>query len=76
MKELVKYIARALVDNPEAVEVSEIEGEHSVVLELRVAKDDMGRVIGKEGLTVTAIRTVLHAASRTVKKNAILEIIE
>lgn len=76
MKELVSYIAKALVDYPEEVEVSEIEGEHSLVIELKVAKSDMGRIIGKQGHTATAIRTVLNAAARKMKKNAVLEIIE
>ena len=76
MKELIKYIAQALVDNPEEVEVSEIEGGHTLVIELKVAKQDMGKVIGKQGHTIMAMRTVLNAASRKIKKNAVLEIIE
>ena len=76
MKELIKYIAQAIVDNPEEVEVSEIEGEHSVVIELKVAKSDIGKVIGKKGHNVQAVRTILSAASAKVKKRALLEIIE
>ena len=76
MKDLVKYIAQALVDNPEQVEVSEIDGVRTSVLELKVAKEDMGKVIGKQGRTARAIRTILIAASAKLKKRAILEIIE
>jgi hypothetical protein len=76
MKELIKHIAQALVDNPEEVEVSEIEGEHSLVIELKVAKTDMGKIIGKQGHTAMAMRTLLNAASRKIKKHAVLEIIE
>ena len=76
MKELIDYIAKELVEHPEEVEVSEVEGEHSLVIELKVAKSDMGRVIGKQGHTAMAMRTVLNAASRKIKKNAVLEIIE
>ncbi len=76
MKELINYIAKALVEYPEEVDVSEIEGQHSFVIELKVAKSDMGRIIGKQGQTAMAMRTVLNAASRKIKKNAVLEIIE
>jgi hypothetical protein len=76
MKELIKCIAQALVDNPEEVEVSEIEGEHTVVIELKVAKSDIGKVIGKQGRTADAMRTILNAASGKIKKNAVVEIIE
>jgi predicted RNA-binding protein YlqC (UPF0109 family) len=76
MKELIDYIARELVEHPDEVEVSEVEGEHSLVIELKVAKSDMGRIIGKQGHTAMAMRTVLNAASRKIKKNAVLEIIE
>ena len=76
MKELIKCIAQALVDNPEEVEVSEIEGEHTVVIELKVAKSDIGKVIGRQGRNVQAVRTILSAASAKVKKRAVLEIIE
>ncbi len=76
MKELIKYIAQALVDNPEQVKVEEIEGRQTSVLELKVAKEDMGKVIGKKGRTAQAIRTILSAASAKVKKRTVLEIIE
>jgi predicted RNA-binding protein YlqC (UPF0109 family) len=76
MKDLIKYIAQALVDHPEAVEVSEVEGEQTSVIELRVAKDDVGKIIGKQGRTARAIRTILAAASAKVKKRSVFEIIE
>jgi uncharacterized protein len=76
MKELIKYIAQALVDNPEKVEVTEVVGEQTSVIELRVAKEDLGKVIGKQGRTAKAIRTILSAASTKIHKRAVLEIIE
>lgn len=76
LKELVDFMARALVDNPEKVSVSEIEGEQTSVLELRVAKEDLGKVIGKQGRTARAMRTILSAASTKIRKRAVLEIIE
>jgi hypothetical protein len=76
MKELIKYIAQSLVDDPEQVTVEEIEGNHSSVLELKVAKEDMGKVIGKKGKTAQAMRLILSAASAKIKKRAVLEIIE
>lgn len=76
MKELIEYIARALVDNPDDVEVSEVEGNQTSVLELKVAKEDLGKVIGKQGRTARAMRTILSAASAKVKKRTVLEIIE
>lgn len=76
MKELVKYIAKALVDNPDQVDVSEIEGNQTSVLELKVAKEDLGKVIGKQGRTARAMRTILSAASTKVKKRTVLEIME
>jgi len=76
MRELVGFIAKALVDNPEQVEVSEIEGEQTSVIELKVAKEDLGKVIGKQGRTARAMRTILSAASTKVKKRSVLEIIE
>jgi uncharacterized protein len=76
MKDLVKYIAQALVDHPEVVEVSEVEGAQTSVLELKVAKDDLGKIIGKQGRTARAIRTILSAASAKIKKRCVLEIIE
>jgi predicted RNA-binding protein YlqC (UPF0109 family) len=76
MKELIKYIAQALVDRPEEVEVSEVEGERTSVIELRVAKEDLGKVIGKQGRTARAMRTILSAASTKTRKRSVLEIIE
>jgi hypothetical protein len=76
MKELIKYIAQALVDNPEKVEVTEVTGEQTSVIELRVAKEDLGKVIGKQGRTAKAIRTILSAASAKIHKRSVLEIIE
>lgn len=76
MKDLIKYIAQALVDDPEAVEVSEVQGEQTSVLELKVAKDDLGKIIGKQGRTARALRTILGAASAKIKKRSVLEIIE
>ena len=76
MKELIKYIAQALVDYPEQVEVSEVEGNQTSVLELKVAKEDLGKVIGKQGRTARAMRTILNAASAKLRKRTVLEIIE
>jgi predicted RNA-binding protein YlqC (UPF0109 family) len=76
LKELIEMIAKALVDYPEQVEVSELEGEQTSVIELRVAKDDLGKVIGKQGRTARAMRTILNAASTKIRKRAVLEIIE
>jgi len=76
MKELIKYIAQALVDNPDQVQVEEVEGNQTSVLELKVAKEDLGKVIGKQGRTARAMRTILSAASAKVKKRTVLEIIE
>jgi uncharacterized protein len=76
MKELVLYIARSLVDKPEQVSVAEVEGNQTTVLELTVAKEDLGKVIGKQGRTAQAMRTILSAVSSKVKKRTVLEIIE
>jgi predicted RNA-binding protein YlqC (UPF0109 family) len=76
MKELIKYMAQALVDNPDRVEVSEVVGEQTSVLELRVAKEDLGKVIGKQGRTAKAMRTILSAASTKIRKRSVLVIIE
>jgi len=76
MKDLISTIARALVDNPEQVSITEIEGAHTSVLELKVAKSDMGKVIGKKGKTVRAIRTVLSGVSGKAKKRVVLDILE
>ena len=76
MKELITRIAKALVDNPDEVLVSEIEGNQTSVLELKVAKEDLGKVIGKEGRNARAMRTILGAASAKLKKRTVLEILE
>ncbi len=76
MKELVEYIAKVLVDNPDEVSVNELEGKQTSVIELRVAKEDLGKVIGKQGRTARAMRTILGAASTKIKKRSVLEILE
>ena len=76
MKELISYIAQALVDNPEQVAVNEVKGNQTSILKLKVAKKDLGKVIGKQGRTAQAMRTILSAASAKVKKRTVLEIIE
>jgi predicted RNA-binding protein YlqC (UPF0109 family) len=76
MKELIAYIAQSLVDRPGEVSVSEVEGNQTTVLELKVAKEDLGKVIGKQGRTAQAMRTILSAVSSKVKKRTVLEIIE
>ncbi len=76
MKELVEYIAKSLVDNPEAVDVTEVDGDRSIVLELRVAPEDMGKVIGKQGRIAKAIRTVTKAVATREGKKVIVEIIQ
>ncbi len=76
MKELIEYIAKSLVESPDAVSVSEVTGDQVTVLELKVAKEDLGKVIGKQGRTARAMRTLLNAASVKLQKRAVLEIIE
>ncbi|MFQ5930351.1 MAG: KH domain-containing protein [Acidobacteriota bacterium] len=76
MKELIEMIAKALVDNPDEVSVAEVEGEQTTVLELRVAQSDLGKVIGKQGRTARAIRTLLGAAGMKLRKRFVLEILE
>ena len=76
MKELIKYISQSLVDNPDKVEVTEVTGGQTSVMELRVAKEDLGKVIGKQGRTAQAIRTILSATSAKMHKRTVLEIIE
>ena len=76
MKDLIDYIAKALVDQPEKVSVTEIEGSSTIVLELSVAKSDMGKIIGKQGRNAYAIRTILSAASGKTRKRCVLEIVE
>ncbi len=76
MKELIEMIAKSIVDYPDKVNVTEMDGERTVVYELRVAKEDLGKVIGKEGRTARAIRTLITAASMKIGKRAVLEILE
>jgi predicted RNA-binding protein YlqC (UPF0109 family) len=76
ISDLIKYILQAMVDNPEQVEISEIDGTQTTVLEVRVAKSDMGKVIGKKGRNINAIRTILTCASANANKLAILELVE
>ena len=76
MKDLLLFIAKSLVDKPEAVSVVEVEGEKTTVLELRVAPEDLGKVIGKEGRTARSIRTILNASATKLRRRAVLEIIE
>jgi predicted RNA-binding protein YlqC (UPF0109 family) len=76
LKELIEYIAKLLVDYPEEVEVYEVDGERTTILELRVAEDDLGKVIGKNGRTARAMRTILSASATKLNKRAVLEIIE
>jgi uncharacterized protein len=76
LKELVEHIVKKLVDKPESVVVTEISGEQATIVELRVAPEDLGKVIGKEGRTARAIRTLLHAAATKERKRAVLEILE
>ena len=75
MKELVEIIAKSLVDNPDSVQVKEISGEQSIILELKVAQEDMGKVIGKQGRIAKAIRTVVKAAAIKENKRVVVEII-
>ena len=76
MKELVQYLSRYLVNNPDAVEVKETQGETASILELRVAPEDLGRIIGKQGRTAKSIRTILNAAASRTNRKVTLEILE
>ncbi len=76
MKEVLEIIAKALVDNPEEVSVSEVDGEQSIILELKVAQSDMGKVIGKQGRIAKAIRTVVKAAASRENKRVVVEILQ
>jgi uncharacterized protein len=76
MKDLVLYLAKSLVNHPDDVEVKEIQGETAAILELRVAKDDLGRIIGKQGRTAKSIRTLLNAVASRMNRKVILEIVE
>lgn len=76
MRDLINYIAQSLVDHPEQVSVKEVQGEQISVLKLTVAREDIGKVIGKKGRTARAMRTILSAASAKIKKRTVLEIVE
>ena len=76
MKEMIERIAKALVDEPENVTVTQIDGMNTAILELKVSKSDIGKIIGKHGRTVGALRTLLSAASAKVKKRTVLEVVE
>jgi|TARA_B100001971_G_scaffold215190_1_gene259594 predicted RNA-binding protein YlqC (UPF0109 family) len=76
LRDLIEYVGKSLVDMPDEVEVNEIEGEQTTVIELKVDKSDLGKVIGKQGRTARALRTILNAASTKLKKRSVLEIIE
>lgn len=76
MKELIEYLARALVNHPDAVEVKETQGDTASVLELKVAKEDLGRIIGKQGRTAKSIRTIVNAAASRANRKVVLEIVE
>ena len=75
-KELILVMAKALVDKPDEVEIREVEGDVTTILELKVAKDDLGKVIGKQGKTAHAMRAILNATATKLKKRAVLEIVE
>jgi uncharacterized protein len=76
MKDLIEHIAKSLVDQPDKVQVREVQGEQTTVLELRVATEDLGKVIGKQGKTARAMRTLLAAAGMKIRKRFVLEILE
>lgn len=76
LKELVEFIVKRLVDRPEEVAVNEVSGQQATIIELKVASEDLGKVIGKEGRTARAIRTLVHAAAAKDHKRAVLEILE
>lgn len=76
LREFVEFMAKSIVDSPEEVQVTEVAGEKTTVIELRVASDDLGKVIGKQGRTAKAIRSILNAAAAKMKKRAVLEILE
>jgi len=76
LKELVEFMAKSLVDDPDSVQVNEVVGEQTTVVELKVAKEDLGKVIGKQGRTARSMRTILNAASTKLNKRSVLEIVE
>ena len=73
---MIKYVAKMLVDLPDQVEINEIVGENTTVIELKVAKEDLGKIIGKQGRTARSVRTILNGASTKLRKRTVLEIIE
>lgn len=76
LRDLVEFMAKALVDQPDQVNVNEVAGEQTTVVELKVAKEDLGKVIGKQGRTARSMRTILNAASTKLNKRSVLEIVE
>lgn len=76
LREFVEFMAKSIVDSPEEVKVTEVAGEKTTVIELRVASEDLGKVIGKQGRTAKAIRSILSAVAAKMKKRAVLEILE
>tara|TARA_Y100000031_G_C7903116_1_gene240454 strand:+ start:34 stop:264 length:231 start_codon:yes stop_codon:yes gene_type:complete len=76
MKELIEFIAKSLVENPDQVDVREVQGDRTTIIELKVAQEDMGKIIGKQGKTARSIRTLLNATAAKTKKKAVLEILE
>ncbi len=76
LKDLIEYMAKSLVDEPGQVEVNEVIGDQTTVVELKVAKTDLGKVIGKQGRTARSMRTILNAASTKLQKRSVLEILE
>lgn len=76
LRDLIEFMAKSLVDHPDEVEVNEVVGEQTTVVELKVAKDDLGKVIGKQGRTARSMRTILNAASTKLHKRSVLEIVE
>ena len=76
LKDLIEFMAKSLVDNPDSVQVNEVAGEQTTVIELKVHQDDLGKVIGKQGRTARSMRTVLNAAGTKLSKRCVLEIVE
>ena len=76
LRDLIDFMAKSLVDHPDEVEVTEVAGEQTTVVELKVSKEDLGKVIGKQGRTARAMRTILNAASTKLEKRSVLEIVE
>jgi len=76
LKDLIQFVSKSLVDMPDQVQVNEVQGEQTTVIELKVDKTDLGKIIGKQGRTARALRTILNAASTKLRKRSVLEIIE